>query len=145
MANKFQNTFAVAIPGKSEKQFTFANGTVLSESVGGTLYSTTPGGAYLHIFVVVVSKWFVSVFPHLLGTRVVYSRDNLLLLRNSPLVRSPVLLPTAPCIQGCEEIDESFGLENEDPIGEEDCGRRTSSISGILYLSFDKIKGGETG
>eukprot|EP00744_Colponema_vietnamica_P002694 GILI01004195.1.p1 GENE.GILI01004195.1~~GILI01004195.1.p1 ORF type:complete len:107 (+),score=23.21 GILI01004195.1:105-425(+) len=47
-----------------------------SVSVGGTIFSTTPG-----------------------GTKIVYSRESMMLLRNSPLSRTPpVHLPVIPGI-----------------------------------------------
>jgi len=51
----------------------------LSTTPGGTLYSTTPG-----------------------GTRIVYDRNMLLQLQNSPLSKSPINL-------GFESLNESYG------------------------------------
>lgn len=62
------STAAVAIPGRPGETF-----SDMSQSVGGTLYGTTPG-----------------------GTRIVYQRNMLLELRNSPLaVSSNAKIPNA--------------------------------------------------
>eukprot|EP00742_Colponemidia_sp_Colp-10_P001917 GILJ01002048.1.p1 GENE.GILJ01002048.1~~GILJ01002048.1.p1 ORF type:complete len:115 (-),score=9.73 GILJ01002048.1:289-633(-) len=68
-----------------------------SVSAGGTIFSTTPG-----------------------GTRIVYNRDSLLFMRNSPLSRTPpammVSIPgvTAPSVITQEVVEEDD--EVEEPV-----------------------------
>jgi len=63
-------SYSRAIPIKDNSQ----NLSNLSQSVGGTIYGTTPG-----------------------GTRIVYDRNALLLMRNSPLSKTPpVDMPNIP-------------------------------------------------
>jgi len=68
------SSYSRAIPIKDNAQ----NLSNLSQSLGGTIYGTTPG-----------------------GTRIIYDRNALLLMRNSPLSKTPpVDMPMIPGVTG---------------------------------------------
>ena len=65
-----RNERGIAIPGREGE---FLDPRTLSQTPGGSIYGTTPG-----------------------GTKIFYARDQLLFLRNSPLAKTPPKIPFIP-------------------------------------------------
>jgi hypothetical protein len=64
----------IFVPGRDNHHLGFIDPKTLSTTPGGTIYGTTPG-----------------------GTRIVYDRNALFMLRNSPLAKTPPTnLPVIP-------------------------------------------------
>ncbi len=61
------------------------------ETPGGSIFSTTPGGK-----IVFFDGWFHLWIFNRLGSRIYYDRAFLLSRRDSPMTRSPPILPFIP-------------------------------------------------
>jgi len=82
-------TGAIPISQREKQDGWVPNPRDLSTTPGGTIYATTPG-----------------------GTRIVYDRQALMLLRQSPLSKTPTKLPYIPGVTGPEE---SNAINTESP------------------------------
>ena len=76
------SSYSRAIPIKDNSQ----NLSNLSQSLGGTIYGTTPGGNQFYLFLAMILGSSHAITA---GTRIVYDRNALLLMRNSPLSKTP--------------------------------------------------------
>eukprot|EP01111_Echinosteliopsis_oligospora_P010792 TRINITY_DN341_c0_g1_i1.p1 TRINITY_DN341_c0_g1~~TRINITY_DN341_c0_g1_i1.p1 ORF type:complete len:130 (-),score=39.94 TRINITY_DN341_c0_g1_i1:169-558(-) len=113
-------SFSRAIPIRDPKT---GDTMMLSESVGGTIYGTTPG-----------------------GTRIIYDRTSLLSMRNSPLSKTPpVNMPNIPGVTGSVHASASSSSSSStsrtDPSISPALRSTTSStakVQGTTKLDDDK-------